>query len=148
MNDRRNVVASSMFGLALVCGWGGCAVPTSPPDGPVDGNQTARKPAVFQDPDSAFSTSDVFDVDEEIVRFDTDNDSLVWAADDTEYQAGQWVVSGNFPMPSQFFQVRFGTKNGARRAYFTETSSGTICDIETVDGTLSITATTVPVPQE
>jgi hypothetical protein len=42
--------------------------------------------------------------------------------------------------------VRFGTKDGQRRAYFTEAAAGTICDVEIVGGQVSITPTTVTVP--
>jgi hypothetical protein len=56
------------------------------------------------------------------------------------------------PKPSNFvatdkrFQIRFGTKDGERRAYFTETASATICDIAVSGGHLLISPTTVPVP--
>ena len=48
--------------------------------------------------------------------------------------------------PDRFFQVRFGTKDGERRAYFTEAEATTICDIEIVGGQLMITPTNVNVP--
>lgn len=152
MEERKTSGKLWIPGLMLIVGLSGCAVaPTSDVGGgnsDTNGGDASRKLAVFQDPDSAFSTSDVFDVDDEIVQFDTDNDSIVWAADGVEYQVGQWVVSGNFPTASQFFQVRFGTMDGTRRAYFTETGPATICDIRTTGGSLSISATSVPVPQE
>jgi hypothetical protein len=37
--------------------------------------------AVFSDPASTFMTSDVRDVQEQIVRFDTATNALIWAAD-------------------------------------------------------------------
>ena len=54
--------------------------------------------------------------------------------------------NGNFLRSDRAFQVRFGTRDGARRAYFTETVATTICDIEIVGGQLVISATNVPVP--
>jgi hypothetical protein len=104
--------------------------------------------AVFVDPDSDFSTRDVRDVDDEIVRFDTSAKTIIWAADGTAFQEGLWEVDGLFLNSDHFFQVRFGTKDGLRRAYFIETARGTICQIEPVGATLSISPTDVTVPQE
>jgi hypothetical protein len=56
------------------------------------------------------------------------------------------VLDAYYIRADKFFQVRFGTKNGERRAYFTEASRGTICDIEVVGGVLLINPTDVTVP--
>ena len=100
---------------------------------------------MFSDPDSEFSTTDVRDVDEEIVRFDATAKTLIWAADGSVFDG--WDVDGNFLGPTRFFQVRFGTKDGERRAYFTETANATICDILIDNGDLQIFSTSVTVPQ-
>jgi hypothetical protein len=92
---------------------------------------------------SGFSTSDVRDVQEQIVRFDVSTNSLIWAADGRKFPG--YSVSGHF-INGQQFEVRFGTKAGERRAYFTETTSATICDIEVVNGQLVISPTTQKVP--
>jgi hypothetical protein len=110
---------------------------TVPPSQPV-------QLAVFSDPASGFMTSDVRDVQEQIVRFDTANNALIWAADNRSFQG--YPVSGNFIRIDRNFQVRFGTKDGERRAYFTETASATICDIDVVGGQLVINPTNVTVP--
>jgi len=115
-------------------------------DGTGDGT-TSAKLVVFQDPDTDFTTSDVHDVDNEVVQFEEDSQSLVWAADGTTYQPGGWVADGNFLGATQFFQVRFGNFEGQRRAYFTETVEATICNISAPSGQLSITGTNVLVPQ-
>lgn len=107
---------------------------------------TTEMLAVFTDPDSDFSTSDVRDVDDEIVRFDATAKTLIWAADGSTFE--DWEVNGNFLGASQAFQVRFGTVDGERRAYFTESGPATICDIRVDDGMLSISATSVLVPNE
>ena len=96
------------------------------------------------DPSSTFSTSDVRDVQDHIVRFNTAGNSLIWAADGRSF-AG-YPVDGNFIRSDRFFQVRFGTKDGQRRAYFTETVAETICDIEIVNGQLILSATNTKVP--
>lgn len=100
--------------------------------------------AVFHDPASTFTTSDVRDVQEQIVRFDTASNSLIWAADGRSFPG--YPVEGNFIRSDRAFQIRFGTKNGDQRAYFTETATGTICDIEVTGGQLVLTSTTVTVP--
>ncbi len=110
-------------------------------------DQSTAHLAVFDDPNSDFSTTDVRDVDDEIVQFDTVTKAIIWAADGTAYQAGSWTVDGVF-LAGGGFQVRFGTKDGERRAYFTETGPATICQIRPAGGFLSISATNVTVPQE
>jgi len=114
-----------------------------------DGNagDPAGKFAVFQDPDSRFSTDQVHDVEDQIVQFDTEALAIVWAEDGTSYQTGVWSVDGNFLLGGAF-QVRFGRKDGRRLAFFTETGPATICDLEVQGGFLSISPTSVPVPQE
>ena len=100
--------------------------------------------AVFSDPDSTFMTSDVRDVQGQIVRFDTANHALIWAATDRSFSG--YPVSGTFIRSDRAFQVRFGTEAGERRAYFTETGPETICDIDVVNGQLVILPTNVRVP--
>ncbi len=112
-----------------------------------DGDAGAAKLAVFNDPDSEFSTSDVHDVDDEIVQFDTEADAIIWAEDGRSFFAGVWVINGNLLRGDEFFQVRFGNVDGQRRADFTETVLATICDIEATADDLRISSTNVPVPQ-
>lgn len=103
--------------------------------------------AVFDDPDSGFSTSDVYDIDNEIVRFDVDAKTIIWALDGTAFEPGTWEVNGNFLRQGSPFQVRFGNADGERRAYFTETGPATICDIAVSGDALLILRTDTPVPQ-
>jgi hypothetical protein len=100
--------------------------------------------AVFSDPPSSFMTSDVRDVQGQIVQFDTANNALIWAADSRSFSG--YPVSGTFIGADRAFQVRFGTDAGERRAYFTETGPETICDIDVVNGQLVILPTNVRVP--
>jgi hypothetical protein len=138
----RTVVLLMVAGGVAACGSSGSAptmpsTPTSPPPATV-------QLAVFTDPASSFSTSEVRDVQEQIVRFDITSSSLIWAADGRSFSG--YPVSGNFIRADRFFQVRFGTKDGERRAYFTETVATTICDVEIVGGQLVISPTNVTVP--
>jgi hypothetical protein len=83
---------------------------------------------IFRDPDSAFSTVDVYDATREIVHFDAAREAMVSAA--TGDSVSGWMTNGNDLGPLGSFRVRFGTEGGERRAYFTETGNGTICNIE------------------
>ena len=56
------------------------------------------------------------------------------------------VLDTYFVRSDKFFQVRFGTSNGERRAYFTEAGRGTLCNVQVVGTGVSITPTDLPVP--
>ncbi len=58
-----------------------------------------------------------------------------------------WDINGNLLLGG-FFTVAFGTENGQRGAYFTETAMATICNIRVDNGDIRISATNTPVPQE
>ena len=151
-----NQRTSAMGGRALpVWGWAlcglvglaGCTIGV-PVDAPDEGDGINANLVVFFDPDSEFSTTDVRDVNEEIVRFDGTTKAIIWVADDLVFDEGAWETDGNFLGAGRRFQVRFGTVDGERRAYFTETGPATICDISVEQGQLRIAATNVLVPQE
>ncbi len=129
--------------VVVGCGGSG-ATPTAPSPPPVQQPPAQIQLAVFRDPASTFSTSDVRDVQEQIVRFDTASNSLIWAADGRSFLG--YPIDGSFIRSDRAFQVRFGTRDGERRAYFTETVATTICDIEIVGGQLVISPTGVTVP--
>lgn len=148
--DMRNVTAILLFAViqgTAGCGGGsGTSTPTTPSTATPTPTPTPApvQLAMFADPASTFSTTDVRDVQEQIVRFDTANNALIWAADGRSFPG--YPVSGNFMRSDRSFQVRFGTKDGERRAYFTETVATTICDIEVIGGQLVINPTAVRVP--
>jgi len=126
---------------AVVAGCGSSSTPATALSAP---SPAQVQLAMFHDPSSTFTTSDVRDVQEQIVRFDMATNSLIWAADGRTF-AG-YPVDGNFIRSDHAFQVRFGTKDGERRAYFTETVKGTICDLEVTNGQLVLASTDVMVP--
>jgi hypothetical protein len=137
--------------LILIEGLAGCGgdsgSPSSAPSSPTPPPPPPVQLAMFSDPASSFSTSDVRDVQdvlEQIVQFDVANKSLIWKADGRSFTG--YPVSDNFIGSDKHFQIRFGTKDGERRAYFTETASATICDIAVSGGQLSISPTNVKVP--
>lgn len=106
-----------------------------------DGSLTSNTPAppppagvslvVFTDPQTGFQTTDVRDADNEVVRFDRNEDTLLWSPTNLVFDG--WVVDGAFLDAGRLYRVAFGTVNGQRRAYFTESAGGTICDLS-VDG--------------
>jgi hypothetical protein len=128
------ILLLTVVGFITACGGSG-SYPAPTPSG-------QPQLAQFTDPVSGAMTSDVRDVDEQIVRFDTNNRTLIWQADGRTFPG--YTVNGN--IINVDFQVRFGTKNGERRAYFTETARPFICNIEVAGSQITISATNVPVP--
>jgi hypothetical protein len=105
--------------------------------------------ASFRDPDSSFVTQDVYDSEREVVHFDVERTAML-AEGSTDSVSG-WATDGNelrWNQSGVAFRVRFGTEEGARRAYFTEAGNGTICNLE-IEGpdTLRIFATSQVPPQ-
>jgi len=128
-------------GLAGCGGSGALSTPSAPSPVP---QPTPIQLLVFTDRVSGLSTSDVRDVQEQIVRFNSVGE-LIWAADGTRFP-GYPVVQGSFIKADFSFQVRFGTKDGERRAYFAQHDRDFVYDLEVVGDQLVITETNVPVP--
>ena len=103
--------------------------------------------AVFDDPNSSFATSAVHDVNGDIVYFDAIAQSVVWSRTGVVYQSGFWPVNDPF-VGGISFQIRFGTHNGQKRAYFTESIPATVCDFNVFGSNFSISPTTSQVPQD
>ena len=150
------VLVMLMQGLA---GCGDSRSPTAPPrDPPPLPPPAPATLKVFTD-STGFSTSDLRDVQDQIVQFNTANE-LIWVADDTRLQ-GFKVDRHDFGSgPFYFisipgatcgqgcsFEVRFGSKDGERRAYLTvdyiHDNPGTLVDVEIVDGALMVTQSKV-----
>jgi hypothetical protein len=133
--------------VMLVAALSACSDSPSTPTPPTPTPTPTPAPvqlAVFVDPATGLGTSDVRDVQGQVVRFDRANNALIWAADGRSFPG--YPVDGDFVRSDRFFQVRFGADAGERRAYFTETVNATICDVEIVGGAPVITSTSVPVP--
>jgi hypothetical protein len=133
-------------------------------DGPASGGSTsggstsdgsAAAPEEFQpefvtfvDPSSGFETQSVRDADRDVVFFDRESHAMVWSQNEDEVTG--WVTDGNelrWDRSGVAFRVRFGTEAGNRRAFFTETDAGTICDLEIrAPEQLSISATSQTPP--
>ena len=153
--------------LAIVAHWGfltGCTSPSSSSTfGPSPVSQTSPTTGttvVFTELATGFSTSDLRDVNEQILQLNTAGE-LVWTADSTHlagYRLDKYVLDGvliqsiysnsaRICAEGCSFEVRFGTREGERRAYLTadygHDNPGTVVDVDVVDGTLSVTRTGV-----
>ena len=110
----------------------------------------------FKEPDIGFSTSDLYDAEDEIVQINTAG-HLIFPADGIGLP-GHAVTGGNSgeiyirveALCSCWLDVRFGTKGGERRAYLTAEyghfNPGTLVDVEVSDGALVVSQTTLYPP--
>ena len=122
--------------------------PPQPPAPP----QTTAGLRVFTESATGFSTSDLRDVQEQILQINTAGE-LIWTADGTRlpgysvdnYQTEIYWVNGKICPQGCSFEVRFGTKDGERRAYLTvdygHDNPGTVVDVDVVGGALVVTQT-------
>jgi hypothetical protein len=128
--------------------------PTPPTAGPPPG-----PPALvsFRETESGFSTTDLRDVEEQILQLNTAGE-LIWAADGTRlpgyramshtFSGGTWhFIEGAICSEGCAFEVRFGSHDGERRAYLTvdygHDNPGTVVDVEVHDGRLIVLQTNV-----
>ncbi len=102
---------------------------------------------VFTDPKTGYLTTDIYDFNGDIIRINTRDHSMIWLQNGSSYFEGRYTVTGDQLLrDDQFFQVRFGTEGGQRKAFFTEAAKKTICDIRLVGDNLRIFATPARVP--
>ena len=120
------------------------------PNGSTSDSTSAEAPeqfhpewATFMEPGSDFQTQSVRDADRDVVHFDLESGAMIWSANADEVTG--WMAQGNdlsWDRSGVAFRVRFGSEAGDRRAFFTETSAGTICNLEiTAPEQLSISGT-------
>jgi hypothetical protein len=113
---------------------------------------------VFKEAASGFATTDLRDAHDRILRFNMAGE-LIWTADgsrlpgyqvDTVHYPGSTFISGRICEAECAFEVRFGTKDGDRRAYLTvdygHDNPGTLVDVEVVGGALVVTQTQMYAP--
>jgi hypothetical protein len=143
MTDRtRTLVGFFLAVQVAACGSSGSPISPSPSPQPTP---TASL-VTFTDPASAFSTTDVRDQQDQIIRFNT-AEELIWVADGGRFPG--YRAMGNFVRFDSYYEVVFVTRDGERRAYFTvhghgPTDPNRVCDIEVVNGRLIINETSVP----
>jgi hypothetical protein len=103
---------------------------------------------VFTDAATGFSTTDVRDAQDQVVQFTSDG-VLVWTPGNIGLPGypGQGLTVIADAVCRCWFEVRFGTKDGERRAYLTadygHDNPGSIVDLEVVGGALVVTRTQV-----
>ena len=110
---------------------------------------------MFTESATGFSTSELRDVDEQILQVNSIGE-LMWSADGTRlpgYGVSRqlidgvpiYLISGALCAEGCAFEVRFGTKDGERRAYLTadygHDNPGTLVDVEVSGGALVVTRT-------
>jgi hypothetical protein len=142
------VLLLAIAAVHAACGGGaGLASPSPVPH--------AAALAWFSDPDSDFTTTDVRDAQDEMVQFNTAGE-LVWAADGSRHPGyiadGRVITAGNI-CTGCYFYVRFGTRDGTRRAYLTwaapvtEDRPATLLDVAVIGGVVVVHDTDVALPE-
>ena len=112
---------------------------------------------VFTDRRTGFSTTDLRDAEEQILQFNTINE-IVWTPDGSRLP-GYQVRNDNYGLSHSYsiegkicpegcvLVVRFGTRDGHRRAYLTadygHDNPGTLVDVEVAGGGMVVTRTSV-----
>jgi carboxypeptidase family protein len=132
------------------CGSTSAPWPPSSPAAPIPAARATL--VVFKEAASGFATNDLRDAQDQILQFNTAGE-LIWTPDGRRLP-GYWVqgttISGRICDPECWFEVRFGTKDGERRAYLTvdygHSNPDTLVDIEVVGGALVVTQTQMYVP--
>ena len=132
--------------LALTLTMAGCSGPTSPSRAVAATSTAATALMVFTDRASGFSTTDVRDAHEQIVRFNTAGE-MIWTTGDARFPgflADDQVVTAERVCAGCYFFVRFGTRDGDRRAYLTWSGDPapdrpvTVLDVDVVGGRLLV----------
>ena len=157
--------------LVMVLVLAGCGDPYAPPTAPSGVEPPLDTPPPntpasvtlyqFTESTTGFSTTDLRDAQDQIVRFNTAGE-LIWTADDTRlrpyvvstiegFSRGPvYFIEGKICPEGCAFEVRFGSKDGERRAYLTvdygHDNPGTMVDVEVAGGALLVTRTTSYLP--
>lgn len=153
----RAIVILMTVCVAVGCGGQG-ARPPSPAGPSSPAGPTTPSPAhpagfvVFSERGTSFATTDLRDVHEQILRISTMGE-LVWVADGSRlpgYAVRGLAIEGAICPEGCAFVVRFGGRDGERRAYLTvdygHDNPGTLVDVEVSGGTLVVTQTDVYPP--
>ena len=152
------VVSTLASGFLVGCGESSPSAPTAVTAVPLTPPTTSDSPVVFTELATGFSTSDLRDVDEQILQVTRDG-ALVWTVDGTRLSGYHvdhhvidgvvihWIGGGAVCQEGCAFEVRFGTRNGERRAYLTadygHDNPGTLVDVEVSQGALVVSRTPV-----
>ena len=119
---------------------------------------TAPALITFTEPGTGFSTTELRDAQEQVLQINTANE-LIWTADGTHLPGyrvdrccypGVSFIVGRICPEGCAFEVRFGGRDGDRRAYLTvdygHDNPGTLVDVEVSGGALVVSRTNLYVP--
>lgn len=136
-------------------------VAPSPVETPAPPPPPATTLQVFTETATGFSTTDLRDSQDQILQISRTNE-LIWVPDGSRIpgyklwsyaypDAGLvYFIDGRICPVGCGFEVRFGTRDGERRAYLTvdygHSNPGTLVDVEVVSGALIVTQTTAYPP--
>ena len=155
MTNRTFVAIALFAAIQAVAGCDSRATPSAPSSVTAPTPGPAPVPSnglvTFADPHSGFYTSDLHDAHEQVVRL-TVAQGLIWVADGTRFPG--YSVQGNnsisVPACACSLVVRFGTREGERRAYLTadyiHDNPGTLVGLSISGAALTISPTTVFAP--
>jgi hypothetical protein len=141
------VVATILLG-AVACGSNVTPAPT-----PVG---ASKELAVFLDRETGFSTNDVYDAQDQPMRFDASG-NLIWVATGERFGgfiADGYVITADRICGGCYFLVRFGRERGQLRAYLTWASepsadhSAAVLDVEIVGTHVSVTESDRLIPHD
>jgi hypothetical protein len=149
MRISRAMLPVLVAGVMAACG--GSGSPTAPSAAGAAAADAPREFALFVDHESGIATTDVRDVHEQIVRFNTAGE-LVWTSSGAKFAgftADGQVVTASPVCADCYFLVRFATRGGQRRAYLTWSGEPapdrpiTILDLDVVGERLVVADTDV-----
>jgi hypothetical protein len=142
-----------LVAVLTLLGASGCGSNPAPAPTPVS---TPDELAVFLDRDTGFSTYDVYDAQDQAMRFNAAGD-LIWMASGARFGGfiadGQVITAGRV-CAGCYFLVRFGSVNGQRRAYLTWAADAAadghapVLDVEIESAHLSVTTSDRPIPND
>jgi len=135
---------------------GQSASPTAPASSRPAPSPDAARLMVFTERGTGFSTTDLYDASDHVLQIDSAG-ALIWTADGTrmpgyrvetlEFSRGFfYFVAGTICPGGCEFEIRFGSRNGDRRAFLTvdygHDNPGTLVDVAVANGALIVTQTT------
>jgi len=131
----------------------GCGSSFMPAPTPHDGSTEL---AVFLDRETGFSTNDVYDAQDQAMRFNANGD-LIWVA--TGERFGGFIADGQVITADRicagcYFLVRFGRSNGEEHAYLTWAAepspdhAAAVLDVEIVGTHVAVTQSARLVPYD
>lgn len=142
-----------LVAVTILLGAGGCGSNIAPAPTPLG---VSNELAVFLDRETGFATNDVYDAQDQPMRFNANGD-LIWMA--TGERFGGFIADGHVITADRicaacYFLVRFGREKGEPRAYLTWASEqsaehpAAVLDVEIVGSHLAVTESERLIPYD